>query len=148
MADDATHVLSSAQLGFAVQDAATAAARERQLRVTQVRRATGTGNVNLTFSLDQRFRLVYVRGHFSGGSGAAPLVIALDSGAGSAYDAALFTLVAAGTGSDVNFRLSADELCEPSAWVFQQGDAIRVTWTNPASGTMIWGLEVGLALAT
>jgi len=54
----------------------------------------------------------------------------------------------AGTGQDVNFRISADEISEPSPWTFQPGDAVRIQWTNPDNGNMSWGLEVGLALAS
>jgi len=111
------------------------------------RTAGGGGNIDQVFSLNLHFRLVYVRCHFAGGAGRADLRIILDSVQGSAFDVHLFTVRAVGTGADVNLRLSAAETAPPSAWAFQPGDAVRLEWTNPDSGNMTWGLEVGLAPA-
>jgi len=122
--------------------------RRRQLLAVASRTATGTGDIAHTFKLDKRYRLVFLRCHFSGTSGTAPLVISMDSGNGSAYDAILFTLSLAGTGKDVNLRIGGGDAEDPSAWTFQAGDAVRVDWVNPDSGNITWGVEVGLAPAS
>jgi len=62
--------------------------------------------------------------------------------------AADFTITQAGVNNDVNLRLGGEEAFDPSAWTFQVGDKVWIKWTNPDSGNMTWGLEVGLALAS
>ncbi len=148
MASQTYQVIQAAQSGFATQDAEVAAARARQLLMVETEATTGSGDINAAFSLDRRFRLVFVRCHFTGGSGTSPLTISLDSGAGSAYDTRLFTITQAGTNQDVNFRITSEELTEPSPWMFQAGSGVRIAWTNPDSGNMAWGLEVGLVMAS
>ncbi len=148
MAGSNTDILSAAQVGFAEQDSELAAARSRQMLGVESQRASGSGDINHVFSLDLRFRLVFVRCHYVGGAGASPLTISVDSGGGSAFDTRLFTLAQAGTGRDVNFRITGEEAVEPSAWTFQSGDKVRMAWVNPDGGSMSWGLEIGLALAS
>jgi hypothetical protein len=109
---------------------------------------TGSGHIDATFSLDLRYRLVFVRCHFSGGTGTAAFTLSVDSTRGSAYDTKLFTITQAGVDKDVNLRLGDEEAVDPSAWTFQAGDRVWIKWTNPDSGNMAWGLEVGLALAS
>lgn len=151
MADDA-QVLNTAATGFAVQDAEFSAARERNMRIVRARYAEGNGNINEFFGLDRRFRLVYLRVCMQGPpvppSSAAPLTIRLDSSAGDAFDCILFTMQHVAPEHDVNFRLTREELAEPSAWTFQPGDRINIQWTNPMPGTISWGTELGLARAT
>ena len=132
--------------GLAIQEAELAEARQRQLLAVVTRTATGFGDLDQVFSLDRRFRLVFVRCHFTGSAGTAAFVFSLDSANGSAYDARLFTITQAGTNRDVHLRIGDGD--EPSAWTFQTGDALRLRWTNPDSGNITWGLEVGLALAS
>jgi hypothetical protein len=124
-----------------------ARATESQANRVIAGRATGTGDIDESFSLNLGFRLVYVRCHFEGGSGVMPLKISLDSAQGSAYDATLYTAGNAGVGADVNYRVAGPQLDRPSSWTFQPDDAVRITWTNPDPGNMTWGLEVGLAPA-
>lgn len=145
---DLLQLLQTAQQGFADQTAELALARGQQTNVVESQTATGTGNIDELFFLERRFRIVFVRCHFAGGSGTAPLAIAVDAIPGPAYDATLFTITQAGTGSDVHFRVTGEELAEPSAWTLQPGDKVKIAWTNPDAGNMTWGLEVGLALAT
>ena len=109
--------------------------------------ASGTADIDETFSLNRCFRLVYLRCHFVGGSGRSELEISVDSAFGSAYDARLFVVRAAGVGADVNLRLSSRETTQPSAWSLQPGDTLRLRWTNPDPGNINWGVEVGLAPA-
>ena len=141
-------VIETAEAALAEQAAEMAAIVARQLAAVASACSGGTGDINAVFSLDVRFRLVFVRCHFAGTSGAAPLVISLDSTNGSAYDTRLFTITRAGIDRDVNLRISAEESTDPSPWTFQAGDAVRVEWTNPDSGNITWGLEVGLVIAS
>ena len=134
--------------GLAVQEAELAEVRQRQILAVVAKRATGSGDVDHTFSLDRRFRLVFVRCHFNGGTGTAAFDILVDSGGGSVYNSRLFRITQAGTDNDVHLRIGEGDTGEPSAWTFQAGDAVRIQWINPDSGNMTWGLEVGLALAS
>lgn len=122
--------------------------RSRQWIAVTSKSSTGSADINATFSLDVRYRLVFVRCHFAGTSGTAPMTISLDSVSGSAYDTLLYTLTRVGFNRDANFRIPANESVDPSPWTFQAGDAVRIQWTNPDSGNITWGLEVGLSIAS
>lgn len=143
-----TTIIGAAEAVLAEQNRELTATRDRQLVAVGAKAATGTGHIDATFSLDVRFRLVFVRCHFAGAAGLMPMVLSLDSVRGSAYDAVLFTLSKAGVGHDVHLRVGSEESTDPSSWTFQPGDAVRVQWTNPNVGNTTWGLEVGLALAS
>ena len=130
------------------QEAELNAYRAAEVRAVVVARATGTGHIDERFSLDRPFRPVFLRCHFTGSSGTSSLVLSIDSAEGSAYDTRLFTISQAGVGKDINLRLEASETAEPSAWTLQAGDELRVEWTNPDTGNITWGLEVGLAPAS
>lgn len=148
MALDTASVMQAAQSAIAAQEAELAAGRARQPLLVVCRTATGDTNLDQTFALDRPFRLVFLRCHFAGAAGRNPMVLSLDSAAGSAFDARLFTITRAGPGADVNLRISAAESAEPSPWTFQSADALRVQWTNPNPGNITWGLEVGMAVAS
>ncbi len=148
MAREISKILETAQAGLTQQTLELSEARARQLLAVTAKAATGSGNIDATFSLDRRFRLVFVRCHFAGGTGTAAFTISVDSTRGSAYDAKLFTITQAGVNKDVNLRIGGDDAVDPSAWTFQPGDKVWIKWTNPDSGNMTWGLEVGLALAS
>lgn len=148
MAGDLRQVFETARRGFAAQSIELTRTQAQQAHAVTTATATGTGDMDETFKLDCGFRLVFVRCHFAGGAGTAPLALSLDSAGGSAFDVRLFTVTLAGGGKDVNLRISATDSIEPSPWTFRSGDALRITWTNPDSGNMTWGLEVGLALAS
>ena len=137
-----------AQQGFAAQEAELAVMRQRQLATVITRTATGTADIDEAVELDRKFRLIFIRCHFSGTSGTAKLTISVDSATGSAYDARLFAITLAGTNKDVNLRIGDGDLYEPSPWTLQAGDSVRIQWPNPDSGNITWGLEVGLALAS
>jgi hypothetical protein len=148
VAREISKILETAQAGLTQQTLELSEARARQLLAVTAKAATGSGNIDATFSLDRRFRLVFVRCHFAGGTGTAAFTISVDSTRGSAYDAKLFTITQAGVNKDVNLRIGGDDAVDPSAWTFQPGDKVWIKWTNPDSGNMTWGLEVGLALAS
>ena len=148
MAREMSKILETAQAGLTQQTLELSEARARQLLAVTAKAATGSGNIDATLSLDRRFRLVFVRCHFAGGTGTAAFTISVDSTRGSAYDAKLFTITQAGVNKDVNLRIGGDDAVDPSAWTFQPGDKVWIKWTNPDSGNMTWGLEVGLALAS
>ena len=148
MPRDLTTILNVATPALDQQNVELAQLRARQLQSIATRAATGTGNINQTFSLDQRFRLTFVRCHFSGGTGTAAFSISIDSSRGSAHDTKLFTVAMAGANRDVNLRIGGTDVEDPCAWTFQAGDKVWIQWTNPDSGNLTWGLEVGLALAS
>jgi len=141
-------ILRATEVGLAVQEAELAEERARLMLAVVAKTAEGSGDINQTFALDRKFRLVFIRCHFSGGSGMAAFGIFVDSAAGTEFDTRLFTITQAGTGKDVHLRIEHGVSGEPSAWTFQSGDAVRIQWTNPDNGNMSWGLEVGMALAS
>lgn len=141
-------ILDAARDAFDAQERELAATRGRAPLAVVSRTATGSGDIDETFALDRAFRLVFVRCHYTGTDGTGLLHLSVDSAHGPASDARLFTISLAGTGHDVHLRIGGDDNREPSAWTFQPGDAVRIQWTNPDSGNITWGLEVGLALAS
>jgi len=147
MASDLPQAVVVAQEAFGLQDSELDRVRERQLRTVVRKTATGSANLDVLFSLDRRFRLIFVRCHFAGASGTAPFRLAVDSGAGSAYDTRLFTITSAGVDKDVHLRIGDGDTQEPAPWTFQPDDQLRIQWINPDSGNITWGLEVGLAMA-
>jgi len=148
MTRDMNSIIGTAEAVLAEQNTELQATRARQLFAVGSTATTGNGNIDARFSLDVRFRLVFIRCHFAGAAGTNPLVISLDSIQGAAYDTRLFTMTKAGVGKDVNLRVPAEESADPSPWTFQGGDEVRVQWTNPDNGNITWGLEVGLAMAS
>ena len=148
MVREISKILETAEAGLTQQTLELSEARARQLLAVTAKAATGSENIDATFSLDRRFRLVFVRCHFAGGTGTAAFTISVDSTRGSAYDTKLFTITQAGVNKDVNLRIGGDDAVDPSAWTFQPGDKVWIQWTDPDSGNMTWGLEVGLALAS
>jgi len=147
MPNKPSDILQAAQVGFLSQDIEMAATRDRQLRTVLRQSSAGSGNIDATYFLDRKFRLVFVRCHFVGGLGTAPFVISIDSGLGAALDARLFTITLAGKDKDVHLRIEGADRDDPSPWTFQADDRVRIQWTNPDSGNMTWGVEVGLSLA-
>lgn len=98
--------------------------------------------------IEQPFCLSWLRVHFTvitGSGGTATLAVNLDSGTGVRHDTELLQITGAGKDNDVNLRIADEELKD---WVFQRGDAIVLTWTNPDDGNVAWGAEVGLLDAT
>ena len=148
MVREISKILETAEAGLTQQTLELSEARARQLLAVTAKAATGSGNIDATFSLDRRFRLVFVRCHFAGGTGTAAFAISVESTRGSAHDTKLFTITQAGVNKDVNLRIGGDDAVDPSAWTFQPGDKVWIQWTNPDGGNMTWGLEVGLALAS
>lgn len=141
-------LIQTVETNLLAQDAELIDARHRELLSVVSRTATGSGDIDHTFGLDRKYRLVFVRCHFTGTAGAVPLTLSLDAGGGSAYDARLFTISQAGVDKDVHLRIGGGDTDDPSAWTFQSADKLSVRWTSPDSGNIIWGLEVGLALAS
>ena len=148
MAEQQERLRQAAETAFALQEIEVSHARERELRSVVAQTATGTANIDHTFGLDQKYRLVFVRCHYSGTTGSAAFSISVDSGNGSAYDVKLHSIAQAGKGKDVNYAPAGTDLREPSSWTLQAADKIRVQWINPDSGNITWGLEVGLVLAS
>ncbi len=143
-----SQLIREVDAALVVQEAELAETRARQILAVATKTATGSGDIDQTFALDRKYRLVFIRCHFSGTAGTAGFVLSVDSGSGTAYDARLFTITQAGTNKDVHLRIGEGDTGEPSAWTFQASDSVRIQWTNPDSGNITWGLEVGLALAS
>ena len=147
MPPEISSLVRIAQSGLAQQEAEVEADLARRRQAVWTRHATGKENLDETFGLDRKYRLVFVRCHFAGNLGLASLTLAQDAEAGENYDVRLYTVSQAGTGNDVNLRFGADETTDPSPWTFSAGDRIRIQWTNPDPDNITWGVEVGLALA-
>ena len=75
MARELTKILETAQAGLTQQSLELSEVRARQRLSVTTKAATGSGNIDATFSLDLRYRLVFVRCHFAGGTGAAAFTI-------------------------------------------------------------------------
>lgn len=146
MSFDVQDIQSTAQAGFDHQNFELARAIDRSRLVVYSQTAEGSANIAETFNLDRRFRLVFVRCHFTSGFGVKTMTVSIDSALGSRYDVVLAKITNVGTTVDALLNILGDENAEPSPWTFQAGDKIRIDWTNPASGIMLWGLEVGMAL--
>ena len=89
----------------------------------------------------ESFAVVYIRLHFASGSNTADVALHVDSHQESQFDTKLWKWQARGTGTDLNFRVPEDQIVH---FTFQAGDEMVLTWTNPDSGTMVWGAEVAL----
>lgn len=109
---------------------------------------TGSGNIYAEFFPGQleAWRPLYVRCHFTGGTGVADLALSVRSKIGSAYDTKVFSVLNRGTGADCHWRLTRDELDWPSPYVFNPNDGLLIQWTDP--GTTTYGLEVGVAIGS
>jgi hypothetical protein len=147
MAGDMFAIMQTAQSGFAAQEQELGRALDRHVFGVTTKSATGTGDIGATAQLGERYRLAFVRCHFTGSAGTAPFHVSVDSGKGVAHDARLFTVTVAGTGNDVHLRVIEPAGNGPSPWTFQPDDSVRIDWTNPDPGNITWGLEIGLAPA-
>lgn len=135
------------QANLVFQDALLARQLDRSRDRVTTKYATGSANINSLVNLDVPFRLVLVRCHFAGGTGTADLILELNSAQGNQHDAHLKSITAVGTGTDVFYTPGGTDIADPSPWSFQSGDQLRIKWVNPDSGSMTWGLEVGLAIS-
>ena len=118
--------------------------------MSTVMRASGLGDIDRTFARPGRHTLLGVRVHFfdfnSGSSDKANVTVSIDSAQGASFDRVIWTADAVdttghGLGDDVNVRVPDDEVAA-GTWTFNALDRIRVSWTNPDSGNIGWGLEV------
>lgn len=101
----------------------------------------------------QDFALAFIHVHFAGTSNSlANMGIQVDSGRGEDHDTRLHTvrnrgIDADGISVDVNWRVP---IWEQRDWMFSYNpedgakDVVVLTWTNPDSGNISWGAEVGL----
>ena len=147
MASTPAQLIHAFQASLALQAAHLARERDRARDRVITKYASGSGNINNVFDLDVAFRLVFVRCHFVGGTGTADLTLDLNSTQSNSFDVRLTSITAVGTGTDVFYTPGGAAIADPSSWSFQSGDQLRTQWTNPDSGNMNWGLEVGLAIS-
>ncbi len=91
--------------------------------------------------------LVSVEVHFSRASGSgtstAALTLSRFREADEKFNTELYSIAAAGDANDVALKIGDDER---RAWSFEQADQVKVSWTNPDSGNLWWGLTVGYML--
>ena len=147
MSKQMSSILEVAQAGLLAQEAELARAQERRTLAVFTQNADGSNDISELFGLDKKFRLIFVRGHFSGVPGTATMYLKLDSRLGSRYDLALASISSVGPGSDVDFSTGYyKSSVEPLVWALQEGDKVLVEWSNPNPGVTQWGLEVGMAL--
>lgn len=112
------------------------------------------GNEKARFWIpNQDWAIAFIRVHFAGTSNSlANMGINIDSGAGEDHDTLLHTVRQRGIDSsgisvDVNWRVP---IWEQRDWMFRYNreddtkDVLVLTWTNPDSGNISWGAEVGL----
>ena len=147
MASTPAQLFRAFQASFASQTTLLERERDRERNRVVAKYATGSASISSLVNLDVPFRLVFVRCHFGGGSGTAAMTLDVNSFRGLMYGTHLKTITAVGTGADASFTPGGADIFDPSAWSFQSGDQLRIKWTNPDSGNMTWGLEVGLAIS-
>ena len=63
----------------------------------------------------------------------------------TAWNGLLWKMLAVGIGAEGNLVIPPDELY---LWTFDADEAVTLTWTNPDSGNIGWGVEVGVAPAS
>ncbi|KKN11045.1 hypothetical protein LCGC14_1030460 [marine sediment metagenome] len=122
-------------------------------------RATGVGDMGSVtdensvarFSLPGggKFVLIWAKVKFTGGTGSAALTLKSDHReTNSLYD---FDEAAAWTGMGTDETPKLDWLIpveEYPRYVYQAGDVLVWTWTNPDAANMRWTIEMGLTDAT
>ena len=91
--------------------------------------------------------LVWVRLHFEvlAGSptGVANVILNRDQRTvHSAWNTRAWLMEARGFNADANFMVMPEEYVH---WMFDADEALVLTWTNPDSGNLGWGAEVGMA---
>lgn len=123
--------------------------------------ANGTGNISEVFPPKpmrpwQRFTLAFLRVHFrdeTAGSltadDAADLTAYIDShpekDIAGMYDVKAYDFGSAGFNQDVHAAPVPEEL---PRWIVRRGFALRLDWTNPQTGNIGWGIEIGLIPST
>ena len=88
--------------------------------------------------------LVFVRVHYSGGSGTAALALSIDGRepTQAEQNVTLYPTGARGTGTDFNFVVPETEY---AAWSFTPDEQLILTWSNPDAGNMVWAATIGVA---
>ena len=99
---------------------------------------------------NERYVLLFIRLHardISGSASAttATVTVNVDSRNNLPYDCALYTIAGFGKSADQFLRIEPSEYTE---WTFEVDDQLVLTWTNPDSGNLGWGVEVGIARAS
>lgn len=106
--------------------------------------ATGTGNIDSVFGLCNGYSLIALSVHFSlldgeGSTGVADLTLNIDSGHRAMWDTTLWTFEDVGYGTDVHFRVLPEER---EHWQYSKNDRLKLAWTDPSSGNIVWGIEM------
>jgi hypothetical protein len=111
---------------------------------------SGSGNIDWKVpevSPNQLWALVSVKLHFyrfsGSGTDTATLTLSVYRERDEKFNAQLYTFAGLGDANDLFFRVHERER---DCWAFQAEDQIQFTWTNPDSGNLWYGLEVGYVL--
>jgi len=113
------------------------------------RRYSGNGDIDLSVEspISGKFALAHIRCHFrtigssSPTSTTAQLTISLDSDAGVEWDVEIMRQNGIGIAQDLFMRWRNPE--EIAGYTFDGLDRLQFAWTNPSSGSIGWGLEIG-----
>lgn len=135
------------------------AAMERS-RSIYIERRMGKGSINQVFyhtAGKRPFRLVFIRIRFRPEQGASQAAsskqtrIYVHREGEDEYGALLYAIEQTGASdsgeTDLNFRVTREELDEPSQWSFGQGSGIRIEHEADNVDEQ-WGIEIGLAAAS
>lgn len=116
----------------------------------QIFRSNGKGNIDVPFAPMTPFEFLWLRVHFTDKSVAgdaltttATVQMQMDSQFGEAYDTIIEDWEKRGIGADVSYRVSEDEKAG-AFWSFLARDELKVTWTSPDVGKILWGIEMGM----
>lgn len=123
------------------------------IQFPEQRQFTGQRDMDVTVKPGRRFKLLYIRCHFSVPHGETTpdltalsnMSVTLSSGGGTQFDVQLFAIQQAGLGRDVNSIIASHESNDPSPWSFDSNDALVFKWPNPDG--VVWGLTVGIVPA-
>jgi hypothetical protein len=66
--------------------------------------------------------------------------VSLNAREGSAYDVVFHSIESSGSGTDISLIVDTPDMGSLQGWLFQAGDMVDCTWTNPAS--VEWGLRI------
>lgn len=106
--------------------------------------ASGTGDIDCLFGLDKAYYLIGIVVHFSlldsgGTTGTADLALSKDFAHRAMWDTTLWTCEDAGYGADIHFRVLPEER---EHWQYNKDDRLKLAWTDPSSGNIVWGIEM------
>lgn len=105
----------------------------------------GTAAMDLRLGMSVAFRPVFLRVHFvrlqGSGTDTGAFELLVDDGADGAHNVRIWYRSDAGVGKDVNLRwLPAGR----SSFAISPPGKFKVTWANPDTGDLRWGVQLAL----